>query len=803
MISVAAGESFSGLLITRQLLLKKHLRVYKTGYTLFLLLKQTLPMNSLSNKYLFWLLLTVEIGDCAAQKSMPVYQAKAYSIFTDSVVQHPFIARALSATEMTSDYKSMDERQKADKTSPHWKLTKNIAAFPQYQSSFLLSDAIYNLSLEEMINAVEPDSTFRTGKLWSGVWTRDISYSIILSMAYLQPKVAMNSLLRKVNRKGRIIQDTGTGGAYPCSTDRMIWAVAAWEIYKATGSRDWLQQAYPIIKNSVEDDINIVYDKTTGLVKGESSFLDWREQTYPKWMQPADIFESECLGTNAVHFKANKVLSEMAIVLNQKKVAEKHAAIAEKIKKAINTYLWLPAKGYYGQFLYGRDHKIVSPRAEALGEALCVLWDIADKAKQQRIISSVPVTDFGVPCIFPQIPAIAPYHNNAVWPFVQTYWMWASAKAGNENAVLKSIAAIYRPAAMFLTNKENFVASNGDFSGTQINSSNMLWSLSGNISLVHTVLFGIHFHTDSLLFEPFVPKAFNGNRNLSNFKYRHAILDIALEGYGDRISSITMDGKPLAKAAVPASLTGMHTIHITLADNNAGNNTVNDQPVYFTLAAPEPSFKNDTLAWPRVPGAVTYQIIRNGRPLAEIKQDTFHINKNVPAMYQVAAIDKNEITSFASEPVLVCNDKYILTYQAEAFAQKAGYNYKGYSGDGFVELSTTINRNFAIPITIENNGWYNIDFQYANGNGPVNTENKCAIRTLKIDQVQKGTVIFPQRGAGEWNNWGLSNAVQCYFKKGQHTIALSFEDFDDNMNIDVNQVMVDNMRVIWLKSDGL
>jgi hypothetical protein len=40
-------------------------------------------------------------------------------------------------------------------------------------------------------------TAFRTGKEWAGVWTRDISYSIILSMAYLQPKVAMNSLMKK------------------------------------------------------------------------------------------------------------------------------------------------------------------------------------------------------------------------------------------------------------------------------------------------------------------------------------------------------------------------------------------------------------------------------------------------------------------------------------------------------------------------------------------------------------------------------------------------------------------------------
>ena len=55
----------------------------------------------------------------------------------------------------------------------------------------------------------------------------------------------------------------------------------------------------------------------------------------------------------------------------------------------------------------------------------------------------------------------------------------AAARSGNEEAVMSSIASIYRPAALFLTNKENFVADNGDYKGTEINSSNMLWSLSG------------------------------------------------------------------------------------------------------------------------------------------------------------------------------------------------------------------------------------------------------------------------------------------------------------------------------------
>jgi glycogen debranching enzyme len=308
-----------------------------------------------------------------------------------------------------------------------------------------------------------------------------------------------------VNKKNRIIQDTGTGGAYPCSTDRIVWSVAAFEIYKATGDKAWLKQAFEIIQNTIEDNMKVAYDAGTGLVKGESSFLDWREQTYPKWMQPADIYESENLGTNAVHYQANIVLAQMAGILNNAKAAVKYNANAAKIKAGINKYLWMNDKGYYAQYLYGRNYKIQSPRAEALGEALCVLFGIASQ-HQAAIIANTPVTDYGISCIYPQISDLPPYHNNAVWPFVQSYWALASAKSGNEKSVLESLAAIYRPAALFLTNKENFVADNGDFAGTVINSSNMLWSLSGNLSMVHKLIFGIEFQPGKIIFHPFVPE---------------------------------------------------------------------------------------------------------------------------------------------------------------------------------------------------------------------------------------------------------------------------------------------------------
>jgi hypothetical protein len=688
----------------------------------------------------------------------------------------------------------LNKPEDENKIASSWKLSRDVSAFPQYHSKYKLTDALYNLALEEMQKAVEPDSTFRTGKEWGGVWTRDISYSIILSMAVLQPKVAVYSLMRKV-KDGRIIQDTGTGGGYPVSSDRMIWAVAAWEVYKVTGDKDWLTKACRIIKKSAEDDASNVYDKQTGLVRGESSFLDWREETYPKWMQPADIYESECLGTNAVHYQVNKVLAAMSASLNDKAAVAKYSQRAGIIKKGMQDNLWLPAKGYYGQYLYGRNFKMLSPRSEALGEALAVLFDAADADKQQSVISNTPVNAYGIPCIYPQIPGILPYHNNAVWPFVETYWAMASAKAGNEASLIRAMSAVYRPAALFLTNKENLVATDGDYAGTQINSSNMLWSLSGNIALVYKVLFGIHYNGNSLQFTPFVPKTLAGERSLEHYKYRNALLNISMQGYGNQIKSITLDGKPIKDGTISAELQGEHAVKIILA-NNVLSGKSNMAPNYTSPETPVVTYEKGKLSWAKTKGATAYHVIRNGKLIAPINALIYAVPANQYAEYQVAAVDAKGINSFNSEPVEVIPAKAVNIIQVESITDKSELPYQGFYGSGFVEISKTKNMVIDVLIDIKGDGLYAIDFKYANGNGPINTENKCAIRTLNIDKYFAGTVVFPQRGKGEWSNWGFTNSVKMKLTKGRHTLTLQFKDTNENMNGDINQAMIDYLRMI-------
>lgn len=681
-----------------------------------------------------------------------------------------------------------------------WKLASDLSACPQLQSELLLENALYNMSLEEMIKAVEPDSTLRTGKEWAGVWTRDVSYSIILAMAHLQPRVSEISLMRKVDTLGRIVQDTGTGGAWPVSTDRMIWAVAAYEIYKVTGDSLWLKTIYPIIRRSVEADLQTAFNPKTGLVKGESSFLDWREQEYPRWMQPADIFQSENLGTCAVHYGAISVLARICSLLDKPGEALRYEKIARQIAEGINNYLWMEDKGYYGQYLYGRNGMILSSRSETLGEALCILFGITPKDRAARITASVPNQVYGTSCFFPQIPDIPPYHNDAIWPFVQAFWMWASAETGNEKGVLHSVGSIYRAAALFLTNYENMVMSGGDWFGTQINSSNMLWSLSGNLSIVYHLLFGIRFEENGLRFKPFVPQPMDGKRTLRGFRYQNAVLDIEMEGFGNKIRFVSLDGKKLDDPFIQAGLTGRHTLRLVLQSKSPGSSQITLVGNAYSPSTPVVSLQEgEKLVWAPQENISSYCLWVNGQRVDTLSPaNGFDNIMGFPVAgyegdIQVTAVNADGLESFASEPV----ERYGWSriFEAEKYAPSSAQPYRGFSGSGFVEINTTGNVRIAIPVVIEQSGQYLIDWRYANGNGPVNTSNKCAVRTLLVDGKQAGTHVFPQRGTGLWNEWGWTNTVQTYLTAGEHCLTLEFLPHNYNMNMLVNQAMADALRI--------
>ncbi|MFV8838277.1 alpha-L-rhamnosidase-related protein [Salinimicrobium soli] len=694
--------------------------------------------------------------------------------------------------EITLNMNPYDASEAEEKS---WKLSEDISKKPSYSSDQPIVDALFKLSTEEALKNIEPDSTLRTGAEWGGVWTRDISYSIYLAFAYHEPEIAKISLMKKVNRD-RIIQDTGSGGAWPISSDRTVWAIAAWEVYKVTGDEEWLRNSYEIIKNTLEDDYKTIRTEN-GLYKGESSFLDWREQTYPKWMNNVDILESQNLGTNVVHYQAHIVLGKMAEAIGE--TGEKYFERAESIKNAINKQLWQEDKGYYAQYLYGRKAMNLSERFEALGESLAVIFDVADVKRSKRIISESPVTPFGVTSIYPQIPGIPPYHNNGIWPFVQSYWNLAAAKAGNQQVLNQGLAAIYRPAALFLSNYENFVAESGDFKGTEINSNRMLWSMAGNLAMVHRLFIGMQFEENGIKFQPVIPKQYGGTKTLSNFPYRDATLDITVKGYGNEIAEITLDGKPLENAFFDTSLSGAHKIDIKMANNDFEGADASFVENKFSLPTPQAKLEYGIFSWNKIEGAQNYLVYKNGKVIEETSENSVNVSPSGFAEYKVSAIGPNGFESFTSEPIWSYDTSAAKQLEMESFTGKSSEDFVNHSGSGFIEISTEKNREVSLPVTIEKAGKYLVDFRYSNGSGPWNTDNKAAIRSLYVNDDYVGAVVFPQRGQDEWSDWGYSSSFTVELQKGENMLQLKFEDWNNNMNVKVNKAMLDYLRLILLE----
>lgn len=724
----------------------------------------------------------------AVAQDAPLYQSEHYSVFPRKVVEGDNHADIVADNALTSTINQLKWIQKKPQTN-----------YPLFSSAVPVSNTLYNLSTEELANLWGDDNAWHSSPVRDEVYTRDLGYAVLLSLALMDAQAAQSSLMERV-RDGKIIQDRGTGGSWPVTTDRAVWVMGAWEVYLATGDKMWLQRCYEIVRHSLAQDEDIIYNPVSGLVKGELSLPNCRKEVYPYWMQPTDISQSECLSTNALFFRANEIAARMASLCGDKTSANHYQETANRIKKAINDHLWIEEKGYYGQYLYGRVGQTLSPRSETMGEAMCILFGIADEQRARRIVRSMPTTYYGAPCFSPQIPNVYSYHNNAVWPYIQAYWAWAASATSNSVSVVQSIAAIYRPTALMATNKESFVATTGGYN-TAANSGNALLSIAANASIPLRVLAGISLGEDGISFQPTVPKAWTDKKQLNNIKYRKATLDISIQGHGDIVKACYIDGKKQKSAFFPASTTGHHSVRLVMSGDFSNYDSPLQSPVAVAPETPRAWLDGtNRMAWQQATGAKDYKVLRNGNTIAIQPESLTGENYyDLPdeddyAEYQVIAIDEDGNESFASEPLAHFDMQYSRNYDIAAFATPSTFEKcKGYGCSGAVEITPTVNTRININIDVPADGEYAVDFRYANGSGSPVSGDQCVSRMLWVDGKKAGCVIFPQRGKDIWTNWGYSTPLRIHLKKGAQTLVLIYEL--NNETPGDSRAILDHMRL--------
>src|SRR5258708_30753466 len=134
-------------------------------------------------------------GTCSsATEAQILYRSSAFSVERDRVTQGSFTARALSPTEIVSNYDPDGQT-----SSPsHWRLRSDLLGYPHLRSDYPLLDAIYNMSLEELQKDRRADGTLMAVWLGGGVLARDGSYHILCSTSALEPHAAPHHLVDQV-----------------------------------------------------------------------------------------------------------------------------------------------------------------------------------------------------------------------------------------------------------------------------------------------------------------------------------------------------------------------------------------------------------------------------------------------------------------------------------------------------------------------------------------------------------------------------------------------------------------------------
>lgn len=237
-------------------------------------------------------------------------------------------------------------------------------------------------------------------------------------------------------------------------------------------------------------------------------------------------------------------------------------------------------------------------------------------------------------------------------------------------------------------------------------------------------------------------------------------------------------------------------ILITMADNTIKPQEINSQPQAWMPATPIVDwigYKGEIRNYS--PG-ISYGLTVNSTFLDQITTPvaTFIPDENYSLM-DIVPVLKETWSGFSCKPFEYIPAGSLTVVNADKIGKTGTSFIKDKDkASRFIELSPQKNTDVTFKVNVDSGGDYLLDVRYANGEGPINTENKCAIRMLYINGQEAGAIVMPQRGIDEWLSTGFSNMLRIKLKEGVNELSLRHEI--DNMNGTVNTALLQYVRII-------
>ncbi|NII11223.1 Six-hairpin glycosidase-like protein [Oleiagrimonas sp. C23AA] len=573
---------------------------------------------------------------------------------------------------------------------------------------------------------------FETGANWHYVWTRDLSYSVDLGLWRFDPDRARASMRFKLSKvrnpkmpQGLYpMQDTGSGGSWPISTDRIVWFLGARHLLD---DKAFAAEVYQALGDTLKQDRQYIYDARLGLYRGETSFLDWRQQTYPAWTANNVTFiaQSFALSTNVLHYQAMKLAARLARQHGDQAAATRYTQHAEALKQAINTRFWRADRDMYMSYIGGNGAPYEA--YDLLGLSLAITSGVADPARARASLAHYPTWAAGSPVIWPERKDQPIYHNRAIWPFVSAYELRAARKVDDAPRIAHALRSIMRGAALAGSNMENFSllaqsthVDEGKLSGPVIDSPRQLWSVAGYLNMVIEGVFGV---TDDGAVKPKIP----------------ASLVPMLFGQHDSIR-LVLPGRTITLHK-PAKLSGDLLV--------AGKVSTQGQTTDVTLRGIDthsPALPQGAPMYaPATPPAPTMTRADSGWQVQAPKADTLYVDGVARKLHGHAL----ELPAQAAPPCVSATTH-------DASGVESLHSPRACAGTP-AAVSGTWPRTWKAPAT----GTYRVWLRYDNDHGSIETGITAAVRQLHAQcgsAGQSATVVMPQSVGENDSTYALIHA---------------------------------------------
>jgi hypothetical protein len=751
---------------------------------------------------------------------------------------------------------------------PQYTTYKEDAALPQVRSGNLAFDALFALAAHEMqLDSVKeirdgnyngnnaiPCDCFETGEKWHYVWTRDLSYAADLGLAVLDPQRVRNSLLFKLSgwRDGvhpapqvagspdglQIAQDTGSGGSWPVSTDRITWAFAAEEVLKALPPAErpaFAATALKALSNTIENDRLAAFDKSTGLYTGEESFLDWRDQSYAAWIPDdlASMASSKALSTNVGHYKALTLAAQLAREQGDAARARRYDGWAGDLKRAINTRLWLQDAGMYSSLTAAHFDGAPMHKFDWLGQSLAIVTGVADAGRARSILANYPHGPMGAPVIWPQQLDMPVYHNRAMWPFVTAYGLRAAVAGRNVAVADAAYDSLMRGAALNLSNMENLEWLSGQpllldeahpkLIGPVINSKRQLWSVGAYLGMVVRNVFGVSTTQEGIALAPFVTAKLRGgvfaasnDIALNNLRLQGRALSITLrlpipgttlDKGVYAVDRILLNGKPAGSAIKWTELAADNRIEIVLGKLEAGEQAihhVNADPYVETPAVFGPhepaiaGLKRDAAGHAvvaidaRDSGGISYNIYRDGALVASKLRTPAWTDRRASgiACYAVEAVfDGSGNRSHHSRPrcldagvEIPAGDARVRTGAGTTLAPPKLSTSARFDEPHLANWGAPQDRFIVSDVKVPQAGAYALQIRYHNGANQVNLGISGGVKWLAVKDesgaiVAQGVVQLPHARIEKAHTPSVYSTPLNLRLKGKGAYRIEMSDF--------------------------